>query len=358
MQPSTLAALRGSAWPKRGWNRVGNIHQRQHAGQRTSHPAALSCSGRSERRRRRCAMRRRRRTRPGQRPIRAARRGRTIRGRRRPARPVPAPAAAATLSRRIRRHGRRDGVAGAVSRCRRAAVAWNPSRRPRAGCRRRPRCACRAGSGSTLPRACAGRWPRASARDGSASPASAWRVPMRCTMCQPASDLNGCGDLSVLQRCDLGTEFRPVGVGVNQPRSPPLAALLASSELAPATVAKSAPPARRARTVSILALACASLMPSPVRTRMWRAWYCVTICGGALLASRVSTSLSSWKPLGPRVGPMIWPTCMPADRAGESARDFVQAAPAQVAAFQRVVAVRIANRRRGEIHARPCRSAP
>ena len=44
---------------------------------------------------------------------------------------------------------------------------------------------------------------------------------------------------------------------------------------------------------------------------MWRTLYSVTVCAGppAVDASRTSTSCNSWNPLGPRIGPMIWPGC-------------------------------------------------
>ncbi|MNW13007.1 hypothetical protein D3C71_2108400 [compost metagenome] len=55
---------------------------------------------------------------------------------------------------------------------------------------------------------------------------------------------------------------------------------------------------------------------------MWRAWYWVTICGPDCEASRTSTSLSSWKPLGPRSGVVTWPAfidfIMSANAAGIS----------------------------------------
>ncbi|MNT44510.1 hypothetical protein D3C72_1810390 [compost metagenome] len=94
----------------------------------------------------------------------------------------------------------------------------------------------------------------------------------------------------------------------NQPRSPPWPLLLVSSDDSLATSWKSAPPAMRARRVSILALAAALSCWSVTRTRMCRPWYSVMLWPlAAALASRTSTSLSSWKPLGPRIGPTTSP---------------------------------------------------
>src|SRR5690606_12960788 len=46
-----------------------------------------------------------------------------------------------------------------------------------------------------------------------------------------------------------------------------------------------------------------------------------------------------------------------ADRVGERHRDLVEAAPAQAAAFERIGAVGVAHRRRGELHLAPVEQA-
>ena len=125
-----------------------------------------------------------------------------------------------------------------------------------------------------------------------------------------------------------------------------------------ATSAKSAPPAMRARKVSILALS-----PSPVlsstRTRMWRAWYRDHLRIGGRL--RGGSGFRPVDPAGnrwPRIGPRICPGCILLDHVRERGRDLAAAAPAEIRRLRaRSGCQRNSGWPRWRIHARPCRSS-
>ena len=103
----------------------------------------------------------------------------------------------------------------------------------------------------------------------------------------------------------------------------------------------------RAASVSALALACVSGVSSSTRIRMWRAWYCGDHGGRGLRGVADLDQLDQLEAAGAadRRGDLAGASSSRIS-VGERTGNLVDAAPAQVAAFQRVGAVGVARQRR------------
>ena len=137
-----------------------------------------------------------------------------------------------------------------------------------------------------------------------------------------------------------------------------LRAVALSSEFSLASAAKSAPPTRRARRVSPSPWPAASSTVSLDADQDVARLVLGDGRAPACAASRASTSLSSWKPLGPRIGADDLARLHVAHERGERVRHLVQRCASPGRRLPARWGCRSSGPRRRRSPSRPCRSAP